>query len=301
MDYSDLLDRSMDELRIKTDAHDRLWKLGDAAWSIDQDSETITFSAPNGMVATCPVQIIGTFNVEDSTWLWAWDHPSVAPRLQDHAKKLKEYGEANGIEQLTTRKLSIDEFSCWEFTALACHLNEGQGAYRCPTGSALVFVTFGDPQITSPDGPIETAQDETPPEAPVVDDFAGEFTTDIPDDIRTTMMGFITDMHDWEVEADKNSDDRDEIRNARAVLIEKWCVPNMKTQGLSYGSDPSHHPQREELVSVAANGPQCRVITKLSKSSGFNVDYEYHLRQIDGAWRIENFYYVDEDEKFPML
>lgn len=35
MDYSDLLDRSMDELRIKTAAHDRLWKLGDAAWSIE--------------------------------------------------------------------------------------------------------------------------------------------------------------------------------------------------------------------------------------------------------------------------
>jgi hypothetical protein len=86
LDFDTLLDRSMEELRIKTAAHDATWQLSKADWDIDQDAGTITFTSPNGITATCPVQIIGTFNTLDNTWLWGWDHPSVDPALQEHAK-----------------------------------------------------------------------------------------------------------------------------------------------------------------------------------------------------------------------
>ena len=74
LDYRPLVEQSLEELRLKTAAHDRLWHVGDADWSVDQDVGDIIFSARNGVVATCPVQIIGTFDTNDSTWLWAWDH-----------------------------------------------------------------------------------------------------------------------------------------------------------------------------------------------------------------------------------
>ena len=64
---------------IKTAAHDGTWQLGKADWDIDQDAGTIVFTSPKGITATCPVQVIGTFNTEDDTWLWGWDHPSVDP------------------------------------------------------------------------------------------------------------------------------------------------------------------------------------------------------------------------------
>lgn len=143
-DYRQLVEQGMEELRLKTAAHDSLWRLSESAWSVDQKTGVIVFTANDGITATCPVQIIGTYNSEDGTWLWGWDHPSVALPLQEHAKRVKAYGEQHGIEKLTARKLECEELEAWEFTALACKLCDAQGAYRGPAGTAKVFMTFGE-------------------------------------------------------------------------------------------------------------------------------------------------------------
>jgi hypothetical protein len=57
----------MEELRLKTAAHDGAWRLGEAAWNVDQETGTIVFTRSDGITATCPVQIIGTYNTEDGT------------------------------------------------------------------------------------------------------------------------------------------------------------------------------------------------------------------------------------------
>jgi uncharacterized protein DUF6882 len=146
--FDALLERSLEELRIKTAAHDGVWQLSQADWDIDQDAGTIVFTSPKGMVATCPVQIIGTFNADDNTWLWGWDHPSVDPALQEHARLCRDYGEKHGIDVLTAQRLQdTSEDDCWQLTALACHLAQAQGAYRGPMGSTKVFVTFGRPSL----------------------------------------------------------------------------------------------------------------------------------------------------------
>ena len=142
-DYPTLLAQSVEELRLKTDAHDAAWHLGEADWDMDQDTGQIVFRAPDGLTATCPVQIIGTYNTADGTWLWGWDHPSVDPALQEHAARVRDYGARHGIAELTTQKLRCSESEAWEFTALACKLSDAQGAYRGPAGSTFVFMTFG--------------------------------------------------------------------------------------------------------------------------------------------------------------
>lgn len=148
-EYNELVAQSCDELAFKTEAHDRMWQLGEADWSVDQDSGAIVFTLPNGTTAVCSVQIVGTYNLNDSTWLWGWDHPSVDPKLGQHAELLRKFGEAKGIEELTTRQLTISEEKCWDFSALACKLNEAQGAYRGPAGSTLIFMTFGEPSLAN--------------------------------------------------------------------------------------------------------------------------------------------------------
>ncbi|MBH8573055.1 hypothetical protein I8752_08510 [Nostocaceae cyanobacterium CENA369] len=105
-DFQILLEQSMEELRLKTQAHDGAWRLGECSWNVDRDTGTIIFTRPDGITATCSVQIIGTYNTLDNTWLWAWDHPSVVLSLQDRAWKVREYGQINNIECLTTRKLN---------------------------------------------------------------------------------------------------------------------------------------------------------------------------------------------------
>lgn len=149
-EFRALLAQSIEDVRIKTAAHDSTWHLANAAWAVDQNAGTIVFTAPDGIVATCRVQIIGTYNTADGTWLWGWDHPSVKAPLDIHAQKLKGYGEEHGITPLTTRKLKCTEGDAWQFAALACHLCEAQGAYRGPSGSTLVFMTFTDVTLRKP-------------------------------------------------------------------------------------------------------------------------------------------------------
>ena len=299
MNHRDLVAQSMEDLRLKTEAHDRLWHLSEADWSVDQDTGEIEFSAPNGMVATCSVQIIGTFDTTDGTWLWAWDHPSVQPQLAEHAKRLHEYGETNGIGELTTRKLSSTEKQCWEFTALACKLNEAQGGYRGPAGTVLVFMTFGAPKLSS-----STQPDDSP--SPLDSDDR-EFRPEIPSVVRSKLSSFIKALHDWEVAAHQTAENDDSPAamsmaiETHTALVREWCVPDFVSQPIAYGSEPKHHPETEQLVSAAHVGDLCRVRTRHVGSTGFASDYEYHLRLIDGNWLIEQLYYVDEEGKYEML
>jgi Family of unknown function (DUF6882) len=143
LDYGALTERAMADLRAKTDVAIGLFHFDECRWDVDQDAGTIAFIRENGVRASAPVQIIGTFNPEDGTWLWAWDHPSVRPPLRKAAETLKAYGAAHGIAELTTARLDCREEDCWRFTALACHLSEAQGGYRGPTGGPLVFMTYG--------------------------------------------------------------------------------------------------------------------------------------------------------------
>jgi hypothetical protein len=136
----------MEELRLKTAAHDATWHLGQADWAVDQDTGVITFVGDE-ITATAPVQIIGTYNTIDGTWLWGWDHPSVQEPLAEHARRLHEYGQKHGLDSLTTRTFECEEMDAWEFTALACHLCRAQGGYRGPAGPALVFMTFGEVKL----------------------------------------------------------------------------------------------------------------------------------------------------------
>lgn len=151
-EFRALLDRCMEELRLKTEAHAAGWGLGTTdRWDLDQEDGRLVFTGKK-VVATAPAQIIGTYSTESGTFLWAWDHPSVLEPLQEHARRVREYGEQHGIAALTTRKLACEELEAWEFTALACHLCGAQGAYRGPAGPALVFMTFGEVTLSTPQG-----------------------------------------------------------------------------------------------------------------------------------------------------
>jgi uncharacterized protein DUF6882 len=142
------IERAMNGLQAMTAAHDGMWQIGQAAWNVDQDEGTITFDSPKGIRATAPVQVVGSYNTEDGTWLWGWDNPSLEAPLTEHAKKVRAYGIEKDYDILTTPKLFCPEDQCWELTALACMLCEAQGAYRGPAGTARVFMTFGEVSLS---------------------------------------------------------------------------------------------------------------------------------------------------------
>jgi hypothetical protein len=151
--HSTMVARSMEELRIKTASFDRLFQIGEADWELDQDKGEIVFTSPEGLVATAPAQIAGTYNTDDSTWLWAWDNDSIAEPLAAHAKLVRQYGERRRIAELTTRKLNITEEKAWELAALTCKLGNDQGVYRGPAGPTMVFITFGEVTLEKQQAP----------------------------------------------------------------------------------------------------------------------------------------------------
>ena len=136
---------SFEELKLKTEAHRRGWGIDQVRqWNLSQDTGELIFSLDGGITASTPAQIIGTFNTEDNTWLWAWDNPSIVDALKTDALKLRQYGEEHHIEKLTQPEWQGTETEAWVMTALAVKLCSEQGAYRGPAGTTLVFMAFGN-------------------------------------------------------------------------------------------------------------------------------------------------------------
>ena len=145
------LARAENDMALKTQVARETWGLGDGGrWDADLDAGTITFTNEKGWTIVAPVQVIGTFNTLDSTWLWGWDHPSVSFPLADHARQARAFGEQYGLEWFTTRKLTVTERDCWTFTAVASNLAGAQGGYRGPAGTTTIFLTFGTVTISNP-------------------------------------------------------------------------------------------------------------------------------------------------------
>jgi hypothetical protein len=93
-------------------------------------------------------QIVGTYHHQDSSFLWAWDHPSVLPALQRNATTVKQFGKEQGARELTKSKLKCTEHRAWELTALTMRLNQAKGAYRVQIKPGVsMFLTFGEVQI----------------------------------------------------------------------------------------------------------------------------------------------------------
>ena len=160
-EFSALLDKSMEDLRAKTTGHQIGWGFGKAAqWSLDLSQGDLLFTFNNGVVATCPAQIVGSLDNESGTWLWVWANPSIPEALQRDALRVKDYGEQRQIARLTSAEWPCTEEEAWRMAALACYLCEAQGVYRGPAGTAFVFIAFSEvvvgPGASSPvpAGPI---------------------------------------------------------------------------------------------------------------------------------------------------
>ena len=147
-DIDSYLDKANNHLKALTEAHDGMWRIGTAdRWDADQETGIITWTFQDGTIVAAPFQIVGTYNSLDSTFLWGWDHPSVAEPLRKDAEAVLEFAQKHGVDFLQDRKVSCDEHGAWELTALATLISDRQGAYRGPAGTTFVFMTFGEVQL----------------------------------------------------------------------------------------------------------------------------------------------------------
>ena len=151
MDPAVFIQQSVEGLRAQTSAHAATWRLGkEENWAADQDSGQIRFTFADGTIAGADLQIVGTYNTLDGTFLWGWDHPSVAVPLRQHASLAKQFGEQHALSKYTNRKVTCSEDDAWEFTAVAARLGKANGAYRGAADTALVYMTFGEIKLRKP-------------------------------------------------------------------------------------------------------------------------------------------------------
>ena len=137
---------SVKGMQLVTEEHKKAWRLGqEKSWSVDEKKGRIIFTFADGVQASAPAQVVGTYNIKDSTFMWAWGHPAVTPDLQQHAARVKAFGKEHRSQELTTSQLPCTESRAWEYTALAMLLSEANGAYRVLVGTdTAVFMTFGE-------------------------------------------------------------------------------------------------------------------------------------------------------------
>ena len=145
----DFIDGSLEGLRLQTAAHHNLWKIGEAdRWNVNLNAGEIIWSFQDGTRVTSRIQVVGTYTPQDSTFMWAWENPSIPEALTDHALKVKAYGETEGVQDFVDPEVFCSEEEGWAFAAVACRLAEANGVYRGNAGGTLVFMTFTEVQIS---------------------------------------------------------------------------------------------------------------------------------------------------------
>ena len=128
---------------LKTESHQASWGFGsEEEWQLDQDKGQLIFKFP-GRTSIAEVQIIGSYDKQSESWMWAWANPLIADGLKKEAIRLKEYGEQYGIQRLSAPEWLGQESDCWYMAALACHVSNAEGAYRGPAVDSFTFMTFG--------------------------------------------------------------------------------------------------------------------------------------------------------------
>ncbi len=147
-DIDEYMEKASNHLAALNQTHQDVWGLGNAdRWDADQETGILSWTFPDGTIVRADFQIVGTYNLEDGSFLWGWDHPSVELPLREDAQAVLQMGQDHDIDFLQWRKLDCSEEDVWRLVALATLLNDRQGAYRGPAGNVFVFMTFGQVQI----------------------------------------------------------------------------------------------------------------------------------------------------------
>jgi hypothetical protein len=122
--------------------NDQFWrKYGPRAkWNWDDERSTLTFSNHQRPSVEIDVSIVGT--TEGSSWEWSWANKNIPPHNKLGIEKIREFGESNGYDKLTTAFLDADEYTGWEMTSIAVHLLSGLGSYRFPTEKGYCYLVY---------------------------------------------------------------------------------------------------------------------------------------------------------------
>ncbi len=139
-----------------TEEHSARWGLGSARrWVLDQADGRIIWSFED-RVASAPAQILGSWNSQVHSFVWAWDNASVADSLSGTAETVRAFGVEHGIGALTTSPLDLDEPRVRDVVALAFRVGGCTGLYHPFDGQLASYIAFGEVTLEEAGGRTTT-------------------------------------------------------------------------------------------------------------------------------------------------
>lgn len=120
---------------------------------------------------------------------------------------------------------------------------------------------------------------------------------------------FIVDYRQWNdkaVQLDSKRPNGEGVKQAEieySKLLKKYCLPGFKGQQISFGSESTHQPELEKIVSNTTSKVKAIVKTqaKSNEVDSFIADYEYHLIYKSERWYLEEVFYMDSEGKYESL
>ena len=112
---------------------------------IDHAKRTMTFSNPGQPSLVADVRYVGTFTTSSGVFQWAWQGLDE----DEPIAKLRDFGDAHGLEELTEPQFVSTESRAWELTSLAAHLLGAESVCRSALPHGYVYVLLSNWRISA--------------------------------------------------------------------------------------------------------------------------------------------------------
>jgi hypothetical protein len=155
-DLGELLLQGRDMVARTAATHAQRWGLGSAQrWSLDQQAGRIAWHFED-RVASAPVQVLGSWSGQASTFVWSWDNETVLDALCRDAERVRAYGVEHDVLALSSSPLSLSLEQVDDLVALAVRVVGATGLYHPYDGRSATYLLFGDVLVERADGTSET-------------------------------------------------------------------------------------------------------------------------------------------------
>jgi hypothetical protein len=111
-------------------------------WDYELEAGTLTFSENDVPKVIAEIQVVGSTSISGGTWLWGWANCNLPDGVTEAVDRVRAFGQAESIPELTKDYLPDDEFIGWAMTAVAARILNSKGAYRCPHDNGAVYVVY---------------------------------------------------------------------------------------------------------------------------------------------------------------
>ena len=136
--------------------------LGDHRWDFDMEAGTVVFSTeasggllgrffsePPKVLATCPVQLIGSESERDGTWLWAWanEKSQLPPGLTRGVAQIRDEARREGLEPFfDPNPIPLPSPRFGTELAIICTGHLGLFTYyACPHSGGVIHLAIVEP------------------------------------------------------------------------------------------------------------------------------------------------------------